>query len=247
MYKLAIFLLLLSCSCSNLFTKNRDIKGIQITQVFPNMNNQGKVIDYDTPSVKIYYYKNYSLYHLSYHFDSTVANKVISSEDRYHYVVHEKGNAYGYDFDIHKQQYKRKVSMDSILNLEWVFKIQVYPIFANNTAILNSSQKDDSFGILRESYQLKGKADTSMSGSCYLEFSNKLNDINFSLSKEFDSIKNMKLIKINIVNNPRHFKQADIYIDKVETSYMMQEIQVPNIKKVMPYFEMYEKDHLEFK
>jgi hypothetical protein len=224
------------------FIKERNIKGIKISQVFPYMSNEGKLINYDTPSVKIYYYKNYTLYHLVYHFDSSVNSKLLLSEDRYHNVVYMNGEDYAYDYDEHKYPYKRKVSIDSIFNLEWVFRIQVYSIFTNSTAILISSDKDNNSGILREVYKIRGNVDTSLSSTCYLEFSNKSRDVNFSLSKELDSIKKMSLFKIRNINNPRYFKQAGIYIDRVETSYLLEEIKVPEDKRILYYFKMYEKD-----
>lgn len=242
MFKLITLYLLIFCSCINLLKTSDRIRGVRITEVFPNMTGDGKVFSYDTPYVKLYYYGEYILCHLSYQFDSVVENVNILSENRYHYIFYKKGSNYGYDLDEHKSRYITKVPLDSVFKMEWVFQLQIYSIFTTrNKAELISSRRDKRAGSLKEEYIFKGIEDSSRSGFCYLEFTNRMKKIEFSLSKELDSIKKMKLERITIVNNPRYFEAGGVYLERIKTGYWLEEIKDIDTIKIRSLFKFFEK------
>jgi hypothetical protein len=236
-----IILCSLTC-CGNCIFKTSEITCEKVTQVFPNLSSTGKLTGYDTSSVHIYYYKNLILYNLSYHFDSTVNDKLLLSEKRFHYILYEKGNSYGYDFDEHKTQYKRKISMDSVFKIEWIAVTRLYPLFVTNIAILLSSNRNKDSGTLHEQYLIKAKDDTTVLAKCSLGFTNKLQHVRYSLSKELDSIKKMKLNMVRIKNHTQYFKEYNFTLDTYELAYDLESVPVFNQNKIMSYFNMYKKE-----
>ncbi len=229
------------CSCNQLFLKKEKLRGLKISEVVPILSSEAKLLGYDTFNVKLYYTKQGYLCYLNYGFDSSHNEEHILSEERFHYVYYEPDSIYGYDFDIHKSPKIRKISMDSLRKREWIFRLDICNIFTKARVTLVSSKNDVQTNTLHEAYNFKGIQDTSMTGSCYLSFTKNLNNIPFSLCNVLDSAKKMKLHQINIVNNPRYFKTAGIYLERMESAYSIEEISISNPKEIQAYFKMLSK------
>jgi hypothetical protein len=234
-----IILFSITC-CSNSSLKTSEITSEKVTQVLPNLDNENKLMSYDTSSVQMYFYKNLVLYELSYRFDSIVNNKTLISEDRTHYFVYEKGKTFGFDYDEHKSIYKKRISLDSIFKFEWIAQNKLYPLFLDNPTLLVSSHKNQDSGTLHEKYIIRYKNDTSTTGTCSLSFSNNLKDVRYSISKELDSIKNMKLYSFKTERYAGYIQ--GIYVDAYITSTLLEKVSVSNPKKIMSYFNMYRKE-----
>lgn len=232
--------------CSSLtnrrIVKKYEITGIELTHNFPYIDNKGKLLKYDTITTRIYYYKDQTLYQLSYQFDSLYGNNLIKSEVRNHFFVHQRDKLYGYDYDKHKTKFNRKVLADSLFNAEWFTKMNTYKILFTNESKLVRSYTDAASGELQETYELKGREDTTMSGTCFLVYSKKSFNTAFSLSKELDSIKKMKLCRIELVNNSRFMKDKNFYLDRIVQTYTLKKIENINLDQVSTYFEQYIKD-----
>lgn len=226
------------CYCTNVFPgKSEKVSGIKVTQVSPNMTPNGRVNGYDTSSINIYYHENYRLYKLVYHFDSIVDDVTIISEDRYHYILHTMGSNSGFDYDLKKSPTIRKVNMDSVFRVEGIFQTDLCPVFFKFSATLTQSQKSDNSNTLKEVYNLKGIEDSSMTGTCFVEFTTKMKNIDFTFCKELDSIKKMKLQKIKIVNDPRYYNAGGFYIDKAVVEYSVEVERDINFSEINPIFE----------
>jgi len=249
MLKTITIVTILFFSCCNLSSKKHkenqnEIKGIILTDNFPLIDKTGKLESYDTLVTKIYYYRDLTLYQLSYHYDSSVENVSLKSETRHHYFVHKNGDVYGYDYDEHKPQSGSRISADSLFKKEWCMLINPYPILIKNNVVLISSQQNADSGILEETYLIKGKSDTTMSGTVFLSFSNTLKNIDYSLSRELDSIKKMKLYTVRMVNNSRYIKDYNITLDRIEQRYTLKEIPVIiNYSEIKGYFDRYDADN----
>ncbi len=245
-----LILLILLNSCTMLIKhknelSSNDIRCIKVSEVFPFINNEGKLYKYDTPTVKIYYYRNFTIYELGYHFDSTSNRIHITSEYRNHFFVHQNGDKYGYDYDKFKSIFGIKISVDSVLKEQWVIANKLYPIFTQNTVTLISSNYNRDSAVVHEIYSLKSKQDTSMTGAIYLSFTDKIKAIDYSLCKELDSIKNMKLYYAKIINNSRYVKMYNITIEQAEQAFWLEELPVTNREEILSYVERYEKDRLK--
>jgi hypothetical protein len=248
MLKSLTIIYILLHGCNSLFPKNKrnddvEIRCIKVTQIYPNLDNNGKLIKYDTSSVEIYYHQNLILYHLSYDFDSTFNGKLLLFENRDHYLVHKIGDNYGYNYNQFRPRYKTRVSIDSVLKTEWVSINTIYPAFTNYIAELISSDKNDDSGSLNEVYLLRSKIDSTPLANLSLGYTHKLRHLRYSLSEELDSIKGIKLYKVRFVNHSRLFKNH--LLDRFEGAYDLQEVPVSNPKKIMSYFNMFKKEEDE--
>lgn len=246
---LTVIFIIFFSSCNSLFNKNKvyekKLRCVKVKEVFPFIDNNGKLYRYDTPVVKIYYHQDKIMYQLGYHFDSTSNGKHIMSEYRNHFFIYKKGNVFGYNYDKYKSIFGKKVLVDSMFKEHWVTANKQYPIFTQNKVTLISSNQNIDSGYLHEVYSLKGKIDTTMTGTISLSFTNRIKDIEYSLCKELDSIKNMKLFKIRIVNNSRYMKEYKITLDRAEQTYDLEEVPVVNQEEILTYFERYQKDSLK--
>ena len=81
-----------------------------------------------------------------------------------------------------------------------------------------------------------------MSGTCILEFSSSIKDIDFSLSKTMDSAKKMKLIRVDFFYAARYWPEGAINIDNVETFYALKELPHSEYKQVLNMVKWYEKN-----
>ena len=252
--KFFIFILgLLSCNLDN---DNDLLKAVKATAVFPNFDlPTGKLIYYDTSTVLIFYTKDLVVYKLHYILDSVTTRSYRDSivTDRYvsvkrdHYFIYQKGKDYGYDYDPYKSFMGRKVPLDMIFKNEWCVQNKLYPIFGDvNIVNLISSYKSKNADTLKESYFIKSKTYSNQSASVFLEYCASLKDIEFSLSRELDSVRNSKLSKIRIANDPMKINDT-LTFDKYETYYEINRLEQFDQEEVLMYIKQFEIDRLKEK
>jgi hypothetical protein len=68
------------------------------------------------------------------------------------------------------------------------------------------------------------------------QFSNKFPKLDVSLSKELDSITNMKLYKVHTVSFPKFIKDFNVTVDQFVLGNELREIPITNKKEIMKYF-----------
>jgi len=193
------------------------IRGVNLTQTFPNITEKGKLTDYDTMSVQIYYHNNQELIRTPYYYTTESSTKTL-----YRFFLFNKGDKNGL---MYTNNVGKEVSVDSILKKSWITNFDFYHLFKDSlvTLLSSSSPARDS---LFEVYRIKGKIDTNQKGIISLNFSKKLRGLDFSLAKQLDSIKNMKLCKVNIINDARYIKEYNWHLDRVEQEWTLSEIPV---------------------
>ena len=218
-------------------TGSHDIKGIKVTENFPVIDSNGKLIRYDTFSTRIYKYKNRVLYHGEYNFDSTVNGILLKSEKRDYFFVYKKSNLFGLFFDSNKKTYGKKSLVDSVIKKEWCNNLNFYQGYTESKLkLVSNNEKPDPGGVV-QTYFFQGIKDSGLTGITYFWFSNKLNHLEYSFSKELDSIYKMKLYKIKIKNNSRYFKDYNFTLDPIEQYFTLEEITVNNKSEIMKYFK----------
>jgi hypothetical protein len=247
MYKLFCFiglvLFFLSCRSTSgidlkTIEKSSGIMGITLRSFFPVVDNNGKFILYDPQYAEIYYYGNQVLYRTHYTFSwHTKDGGILKEEKRTRNLVHTKGNPEGYYSDSSLAIFNKKVLVDSMLNKEWYELGLLSSVLKNTDMSLVSSFKNENVGILNETYLVQSKIDTTQKGMIFLSFSNAFKDIAFTLSKELDETKKMKLSKIKIVNDARFLKGYNINIERIEQTREMELIPIKNAREIIKYFK----------
>lgn len=150
-----------------------------------------------------------------------------------------KGSNVGILYDEGTRKETRNVQIDSVLSMSWYDHSHQYDLFRQNNLTLISSTKDKKKGTLREEYSIVAKGDTSQKGTGYFEYTNQFKDIDFSLSPELDSIKGMKLDSERIVNEAHFYKRANVWIERLEFWYKMEEDLTFDKPKILAYFKKY--------
>ena len=198
------FFLLSMLEIQILGNHNKNIKAVKLTETYSLSSNSEKGVDWgngslDTSETSIYYHGNKTLYHVDYkykYFSNGKENLDVSTKGSYNFV-YTQGNKKGLLFDQNRGWDKLPVNADSMLKTLWCFNINIYPTIANNTMI--SYKKDDTLGLAKEVYKLRAKQDSTMYFYIELLYTQKLNWVAYSFSKELDSINKAKLIEGKIL------------------------------------------------
>lgn len=239
------FLFFLGCSTLNIPAAEKyenGIKCIEVSRLFPVIGMTGNLRGYDTLSIKIFHKYRLVMYRFSYDYIHMIDDSVDKKEKRFDYIISRKGDSSGIHYDLNDSILKERVPVDSFINSRWVRKFDLYQLLHDSTSALVSSVRKDHGNILEECYFLKGVKDTTRSGQVCLFYTTKLNGIEYSLSKELDSLKQMKLYKATIVNNSRFLKQYNITMDRIETYYQIQVDTTFDQEKILGLFERFKAD-----
>ncbi len=228
-------LIMFICSCGYIKSKKESTlnsPALRVIQIFPDINKEGKVVAYDTERVDIYYYNDQILYNDFYDWTTVWNGAITDREKRQSFFVYTYGNTYGLLYDKYQLENGKRVLVDSMLKVKWYANFGFVPTSKRE---LSSHYNPDS-GILKRLYFFQGKLDTTMKGTSILSFTDKLNKIKFSLSKELDTVPGMKLYESRSVTYGRSFKGYDFKLDTVEQILKLQEISISNTETILDYF-----------
>jgi len=252
----SLFLLVLFSffNCHSIKTTQKDkIRGIVIERLEPDIywdrsKNQYILSNFTPYYTKIYYYKDQVLLQSSYEYRSLNFEGLNQDEImklsastpfqiRYFSLIYSNDSNKGWRCDSNNVRSGRIVNKDSLLAHEWISLQQKYDILTENyhTLISSTTSKE---GNVTEEYRFKNKMDTTMTGTVILVFSNKLfGATEFSLAKETEERKKMKVIKMIIINDARHVPPKNAYIERVEIPHELKEITITNEEELIKMFE----------
>jgi len=252
MFKLiSIILVLLVCSyCVQPGKKSahidNTIRSVVVSEVIPFPDKNGKFTIYDTLTIPIYYYQGLTAYKLIYRLDSLDSlGNLIGSQNRYHFFVYKKDDIFGYIYNSFDSKVATKVSADSMLKHGiWCEANNLYSGFSQNIIQLVSTYSNKDSGTLHEFYVYRRKNDSTISGNFSLSFSDKIKGIEYSLSKELDSLKGMKLYNVKMEGHIQSQKKGKIVYDTLRTVDDLKEIVIKDSIEILQYFTRYKKDCL---
>ncbi len=238
-------------SCSTGTSKNNhggEIIGVRLSRNFPDFDikdSVAKIIGYDTTEIKIFKYKNQILYQI-YHF-AFITNGADSSEKKEYknrVLVFSEGQQLGLFFDSARNIYNKVVSVDSFLKKQWCYRLDAKDFLNEEDSKYASTSTNIITGDTEDLYSFKGKKDSAMTGQIVFFYTDKkkLKNIEYSFSKELDSIKNKKLYKILVVTNSRFMGPPNnIYMDRSEAFYALDKLDVRNPREIHKYFDAEKK------
>ncbi|MBK7885348.1 MAG: hypothetical protein IPJ81_17370 [Chitinophagaceae bacterium] len=122
--------------------------------------------------------------------------------------------------------------------------IDLYNLFKKNILTLISSHHDTTLNFLKEVYLASREGDI-IKDTLVLYFSNKVKDISYTFSRELDSIKNLKLYKIEVGNGEKYIKEKRIILPKMKSVIEFKQINIINPKDILYRFERFEKDKIK--
>ena len=181
----------------------------------------------------VYYMDDMVLYHLGYHFDSSVNNALVKEEYRRYFFVYRKGERMGYRFDPNDSRKAGYHPVDSLLYKQALGSFS----WENLAAIKPIASFDTTSGTLEEIYTNK-----EMEGdTVWLYFSQRFKEYDFSLSRKLDSLKNLKLFKILVHNSPFYDTTINKTLPEKNSYFLLEQGKLDNLDQVRHYFAEYKK------
>lgn len=225
---------ILSCSFQK-EKKENSLSCIEGINLFPQFDAQGIVSQYDTGLVRVYSYKNrlylYELPRKRKIFDSSGSYKL---EKITNYILFNIDSAYGYHFDSGYGSARKLVRMDSLFKAHWLTANKIWPyISANASKIIDKKETSDSLFV---EYEIS-KSGTSVKGmSLQLYFAKSFLPTTITLSKEIDSLYNIKLVKAVTNIEPIYIKEHTAYTSRFIITTSIRQVADFDKTKVIRFF-----------
>lgn len=239
--RIVAVLIITAFSCSMFFNsdnKKSIIKGVKFTTKHPIFDTSWMVKDYDSISHFFYYYEDQVACNFSYHFDSTDNLGYSLSEIRHLYFIYTKGKKYGLLIDKNQAEVEKLGNVDSVLKRYWP-AVQVGPALSEqkNIVSLTNQVNDTRSGILTQEYSLKDKSDTAVKGTLLLKYTTEMMDIEYSFSKNLDSINKKKLFYYKMNVEPRYINSSNRWMAGFETMSMFEPVTIENERELLDLFD----------
>jgi hypothetical protein len=191
---------------------------VQLTYNLPIIDFIGKFVNY-TDSLSILYQDSFVLYRIPYTHsttevltnekDSVIEEPRIREELRYEYFIFKKGDQYGYRYDSFAAKQYQKRLVDSFLAVKSFTTVKLFDL--SNDSLISSKKLNDE---IQETYIPKIKVDSTYCDTSYYYFTSKMPRTILSLSKELDSLKDMKLYKARLLyNSSGTLPKREIYFE----------------------------------
>jgi hypothetical protein len=196
----------LTCGTANSPIHDSGISSVRFTYIVPALGDTGEIGFVMRNFLDIFYYRDLVLF--KFNADSTV-NKEATDQGflmQSEFLIHQKGSLTGFFHD-RRTENRQVVKVDSILRRRG-YLISNLDVMLKSPLLQNVESKKSLKGdSLIEIYVRKPNTE-DLKDSVIAEYSASLNDIDFSLSRELDSSRKMKLVKIRIVNDAYYNKQT---------------------------------------
>lgn len=232
------------CTFPNFFNdikkeNSNALRCVEISQTFPQISLDGQIAGFDTPRIHIFYFQNLVMYKIPYFY----SEDTIENEKRYFYFVWKKGVDLGirYNYDITPPE---KFKVDSIIKNFWPNEMGMANRIKNkdlNISLKSTTQTEN--GKVLE-FDFDGVRDNiHLTGKTLLYYSTEFNNLDFSFSREIDTVKNMKLYKIKNLDDSKVLPQYNFTLDAMETYYKIEECKQFDQMEILNIFEMFKKDN----
>lgn len=182
-------------------------------------------------TISVYYRNDMTMYKFGNLFDTLVNNVLVGEGYRYSYFVHKKGERRGYKFHPADGSVNGRFPVDSVLKnlvlgeFSWEQLAALQPI----------TSFDEKSKVLKEIYT-GGEME---SDTVILHFGNRFKDYEFSLSKKLDSLKSMKLFRIDVRNSPIYEDSLKVSWPGRNSYFLLEEGRDGDLSQVAHYFDEY--------
>ena len=130
--------------------------------------------------------------------DDSITSKIIKAN----YFIHRKGGQYGYFYDSANAAGFKVMFVDSLLKKKAFFGNDYYD---KKTDSLVETVEDKHYPLV-EKYIPTTKPDLSYTDTTIFYYTNGLKNIDYSLSRQLDSIKKFKLKMVKLIYNTQYYE-----------------------------------------
>jgi len=243
--------LLFSCAWLSKRT-GKEINGIVLEWRIPLFNPKLDKINFLADSCLIYYFDDLIMVRIPLEF--TKYSKIKKQGDttfileqsndlvftRFRNFIYKKTFPKGLIYDSVTVKNNIIFNVDSLLRKS-TFKNAIF--FNHDNDLLIEQKLNSKTGLILEKYVPKIKFDESYNDTTYFVFDPKFKAVDFSLSKEADSLRKMKLVEVRLSYNAKP-KTVDnlVAIPKREFSFKIKELKINNQKEIIMLFNRFRKD-----
>ena len=230
------FLLYKNSTSCNKKQIDPQIRQIHVVYNTPIVNWDSTVTDINI-AYDAYYYGEYFLYKLPYHFDSLYNGQLVFEEWRYNFFVFQKDSTVGYYYYLDPLDTRRekRFSVDSVLAKN-TYENPGYDSLINRKP---DSAYYDKEANLVNLYLFPPEKKRPENNKYYLYYTRELKGIKETFSRKLDSLKQMKLFRVKIVAGGGWYEEYKIAFPKRQYLLEMREIPVENKEEVLKYFDRY--------
>jgi len=224
------------------FRKNDTTRKVVIDFNLPIIDNTGNLLNV-TDSLCIFYEEDLSLHKFSLVEDNFINNVFTKQVIKYQYFGFRKNEENGIFYDSLNVKQFRNFSVDSVLTTRAFKKVKFYD--GNNKILVERLKQDD--GQIIEKYVCKEKRDFTYPDTTFIYYSDKLKDIEYSLSRELDSLKSMKVQKMVMLYNAQQYAGMLVKFPERRLSFEMKEVPITNLEEIKSLFERLKEDYKALK
>ena len=224
------------------FRKEDSTRKVVIDFNLPMIDNTGNLLNV-TDSLCIFYERDLSLHKFSVVEDNFVNNIFTKQVIKYQYFGVQKNEENGIFYDSLNVKQSRNFSVDSVLTTRAFKKMKLYD--GKNRILVERLKQDD--GQIIEKYVCKEKRDYSYPDTTFVYYSDKLKDIEYSFSRELDSLKGMKVQKMVMLYNAQQYAGMPVKFPERRLSFEMNEVPITNLEEIKSLFERLKEDYKAIK
>lgn len=217
----------LSCISKNEITKT------SLHNSFPVFKSDAGFFIVDD-SVAVINYKNYALYEFEHVFYIQNDTAIIDKKVINRYFLRKEKEQYGYYYDSLNAKTGKRVKTDSILNKKAYYNQTFY--FPSIMQLISSKKNHNGYELI-EKYKCKTKIDLTYPDTVIVYYSNKMKSTSFTLSKDLDSIKKLKVLKMRAIFNSQFIKGQPNKFPQYEYKFELKEDSISNLKKYQDFIE----------
>ena len=238
-YKKTLILIFLSWTTySFVFEPQKKIRKIVLTTSIPMLTEKGFVDLID--SVSVIYKNDILLYELmpTYYYNFNENDSLENKHTKYKYFILKKGDKRGYIFDSLNAINSRKIDTDSILKKTGFLD----PTFfnKNDCSLIKTIKNKDGFAKI-ETYATKKYSDNDCD-TMQVYYTNKIKNIEYTLSKHLDSVSKLKVCMIKMKFNSRFVKDAKRVFPASEVTLSIKE-ELSNLKRYESFINHFNTNH----
>lgn len=229
-----LFICLTNCS-STKKTNNNALISIKLSFSFPIVKPDGEMFNI-SDSLYIYFYKKTVLYQVPTIFTLENETDTLQKEIRYTYFVYHDTSKYGSHF---KTLYSK---VDSLQLISAFLKDRAFNEFADYKFI--TEIKDSLISVENNNDYLKytyiPKSHTKIdSDTTYLFFHKNFEKMNYSFSPNLDTIRKMKLCKVQLIYNKKYSDIYKIVMPRREIFFAITKYAANNKQDVIRFMEAF--------
>lgn len=187
----------------------------------------------------ICYSGNMAGYELLWHYDSTRNQKTYKSGIWHYFLVFDTASRYGVLYDPEHGHFRGHVLVDSALKMQWFSLVDVNGLMKSDLKLVSAEKTDGH--LLTETYRLN--CDT-VYARIVLRYDDDYRDIDFSYSRQLDSVKGSKLRDVALYYYyGRDFAKVADSAKAVRVpfvTYKMDEVDSAGL--FLPFFKRYAQD-----